>query len=217
MSPNMRSLEISLNAALRTADIRTISAAIGTAVRKSLNVSRLADDVGVNRTTLYHSVRSERGGPGLDLTIKILSALGVRLVVEFVRQREPYESRGSRTVLGEPGGESPPGHSTIASALTLCRQLPVSPRKRTWSEPVGMSQRCQSRKWPPSLDHLGAGEYLVEMCSFGQSACRNPGARSFALWRRGPGRVPKLLDVGSNTIVYQRAFVLFSAGSVGRY
>ena len=27
-------------------------------------------------------------------------------------QREPYESRGSRTVLGEPGGESPPGHST---------------------------------------------------------------------------------------------------------
>jgi hypothetical protein len=28
-------------------------------------------------------------------------------------QREPYESRGSRTVLGEPGGESPPGHSSI--------------------------------------------------------------------------------------------------------
>jgi probable addiction module antidote protein len=82
----MRSLEILLNAALRTADTRTICAAIGTAVRKSANVSRLADDVGVNRTTLYRSVRSERGGPGLDLTIKILSALGIRLVVAFVRQ-----------------------------------------------------------------------------------------------------------------------------------
>src|SRR5580704_3598528 len=35
-------------------------------------------------------------------------------VMETAEQREPYESRGSRTVLGEPGGESPPGHSTIA-------------------------------------------------------------------------------------------------------
>jgi hypothetical protein len=32
--------------------------------------------------------------------------------METAEQREPYESRGSRTVLGEPGGESPPGHST---------------------------------------------------------------------------------------------------------
>ena len=83
---NIRSLEISLNAALRTADTRTICAAIGTAVRTSSTVSRLADDVGVNRTTLYRSFRSERGGPGLDLTIKILSALGIRFAVEFVRQ-----------------------------------------------------------------------------------------------------------------------------------
>src|ERR1700726_5155685 len=36
-------------------------------------------------------------------------------VMETAEQQEPYESRGSRTVLGEPGGESPPGHSTIAS------------------------------------------------------------------------------------------------------
>jgi len=34
-------------------------------------------------------------------------------VMGTVEQREPYESRGSRTVLGEPGGESPPGHSTF--------------------------------------------------------------------------------------------------------
>src|SRR5215470_7875757 len=36
-------------------------------------------------------------------------------VMETAEQREPYESRGSRTVLGEPGGESPPGHSTTAA------------------------------------------------------------------------------------------------------
>jgi hypothetical protein len=32
--------------------------------------------------------------------------------MEMAEQREPYESRGSRTVLGEPGGETPPGDST---------------------------------------------------------------------------------------------------------
>src|ERR1700681_2611055 len=38
-------------------------------------------------------------------------------VMETAEQREPYESRGSRTVLGEPGGESPPGHSTMEQKL----------------------------------------------------------------------------------------------------
>jgi hypothetical protein len=35
--------------------------------------------------------------------------------METAEHREPYESRGSRTDLGAPGGESPPGDSTIAS------------------------------------------------------------------------------------------------------
>ena len=82
----MRSLEISLNAALRTADVRTICAAIGTAVRKSSNVSRLADNAGINRTALYHSFRSGQIGPKLDRAINILGAIGVQFVVEFVRQ-----------------------------------------------------------------------------------------------------------------------------------
>src|SRR5262250_3152765 len=43
------------------------------------------------------------------------SSLTASCVMETAEQQEPYESRGSRTVLGEPGGESPPGHSTIAS------------------------------------------------------------------------------------------------------
>ena len=33
--------------------------------------------------------------------------------------REPCESRGSRTVLGAPGGEIPPGDSTIAAFAAL--------------------------------------------------------------------------------------------------
>ena len=33
-------------------------------------------------------------------------------VMETAEHREPYESRGSRTDLGAPGGESPPGDST---------------------------------------------------------------------------------------------------------
>src|ERR1700687_1838082 len=43
------------------------------------------------------------------------SSLTGSYVMETAEQREPYESRGSRTVLGEPGGESPPGHSTVAT------------------------------------------------------------------------------------------------------
>jgi hypothetical protein len=39
--------------------------------------------------------------------------------------REPYESRGSRTVLGAPGGESPPGDSTFTVAgQVLRREVP---------------------------------------------------------------------------------------------
>ena len=34
--------------------------------------------------------------------------------METAEHREPYESRGSRTDLGAPGGESPPGDSTWA-------------------------------------------------------------------------------------------------------
>src|ERR1700693_4415259 len=40
------------------------------------------------------------------------SSLTGSYVMAMAEQLEPYESRGSRTVLGEPGGESPPGHST---------------------------------------------------------------------------------------------------------
>src|SRR6516225_2252927 len=40
--------------------------------------------------------------------------------------REPYESRGSRTVLGAPGGETPPGDSSIATVSRHPRQVRAS-------------------------------------------------------------------------------------------
>ena len=39
--------------------------------------------------------------------------------VPTVEHREPCESRGSRTVLGAPGGEIPPGDSTGPTTLTV--------------------------------------------------------------------------------------------------
>src|SRR5450631_3088539 len=48
-------------------------------------------------------------------------------VMATAEQREPYESGGSRTVLGEPGGESPPGHSTIASCRASKRHVGSTP------------------------------------------------------------------------------------------
>ena len=48
------------------------------------------------------------------------SSLTGSYVMATAEQQERYESRGSRTVAGEPGGESPPGHSSkteVASSL----------------------------------------------------------------------------------------------------
>src|SRR6266516_4766224 len=44
-----------------------------------------------------------------------LSSLTGSYVMATAEHREPYESRGSRTVLGAPGGESPPGDSSISA------------------------------------------------------------------------------------------------------
>src|SRR5882672_9206876 len=46
------------------------------------------------------------------------SSLTGSYVMATAEHREPYESRGSRTVLGAPGGESPPGDSPIRASTT---------------------------------------------------------------------------------------------------
>jgi len=90
-------MEISLNAALRTADVRTVLAAIDAAVHKSANLLRLAESAGLDRSTLYRAFRSEKIGPNLDVAIKILSALGFQLVVEFMRQPKSRTNRFARS------------------------------------------------------------------------------------------------------------------------
>ena len=48
---------------------------------------------------------------GFAVQIQLCSLTG-SYVMATAEHREPYESRGSRTDLGAPGGESPPGDST---------------------------------------------------------------------------------------------------------
>src|SRR5260370_26896052 len=44
--------------------------------------------------------------------------------METAEHREPYESRGSRTDLGAPGGESPPGASTLTVVSSAAEVRP---------------------------------------------------------------------------------------------
>jgi hypothetical protein len=45
--------------------------------------------------------------------------------MEMAEHREPCEPRGSRTVLGEPGGESPPDYSTREVRLSSSKSRPL--------------------------------------------------------------------------------------------
>src|SRR6266850_274048 len=49
-------------------------------------------------------------------------------VMATAEHREPCDSRGSRTVLGAPGGEIPPGDSTNCEKLSVSISLPVFPK-----------------------------------------------------------------------------------------
>src|SRR5215467_3751817 len=53
----------------------------------------------------------EIGLTGCAVSIRSSSLTG-SYVMETAEHREPYESKGSRTVLGAPGGETPPSDST---------------------------------------------------------------------------------------------------------
>jgi hypothetical protein len=44
-----------------------------------------------------------------------------------VEHREPCESRGSRTVLGAPGGEIPPGDSSLSTVSALSGDFRLGP------------------------------------------------------------------------------------------
>src|SRR6266581_6436908 len=67
------------------------------------------------------------------------SSLIGHYVMATAEHREPCDSRGSCTVLGAPGGEIPPGDSTIASDRCAPKKLHVrcSP-KATQSQTLGI-------------------------------------------------------------------------------
>src|SRR6516225_8437945 len=80
----------------------------------------------------------ETGLTGYAESIQHSSPIGSS-VMETAEHREPYEPRGSRTDLGAPGGESPPGDSTFSDAAISSRDGPVwvdsSPSR--WVSKVG--------------------------------------------------------------------------------
>ena len=71
----------------------------------------------------------ETGLRGFAVQIQLCSLIG-SCVMATAEHREPYESRGSRTVLGARGGAIPPRDSTkpesalfgLMSAFSSCRQ-----------------------------------------------------------------------------------------------
>src|SRR5262249_2241471 len=60
------------------------------------------------------------GLTGYAASIRCSSLTG-SYAMETAEHREPYESRGSRTVLGAPGGEIPPGDSPDWESVTMPR------------------------------------------------------------------------------------------------
>ena len=96
----MRQKEIALNAALKTADAKTVCAALEELVRSSPNVSKLAHDARIDRSRIYRSFRGNKG-PRLAVVINLLRAAGFRLIVKFERQpkkaKPNHFGQGSKT------------------------------------------------------------------------------------------------------------------------
>jgi probable addiction module antidote protein len=93
-------LEIAFNEAFKTADPKAICDVLDNFVR-SWSISRVAKDVGVDRSVLYRSFRGKKG-PRLSLVIGVLRSAGFRLVVTFERQpkvdKQPNRyGQGSKT------------------------------------------------------------------------------------------------------------------------
>jgi probable addiction module antidote protein len=85
LAKKLHSIESSLNAALRTADVETIFVAFGAAIHRQKSIKELALNAGLNRITLHRMFRPKKN-PSLDSVVKVLHGLGFQFVVEYVRQ-----------------------------------------------------------------------------------------------------------------------------------
>ena len=96
----MRRQEIALNAALKTANAKTVCAALEELVRSSPNVSKLAHEARIDRSRIYRTFRGNKG-PRLAVVINLLRAAGFRLIVKFERQpkkaKPNHFGQGSKT------------------------------------------------------------------------------------------------------------------------
>jgi probable addiction module antidote protein len=88
LTKSLRSMQISLNAALRTAEVSRIFAAFDAAIHGQENLSEFAFKVGLDRSTLYRVFRSGKDGPPLDKAINISRILGFQFVAKFEHQPE---------------------------------------------------------------------------------------------------------------------------------
>src|SRR5260370_27612957 len=86
-----------------------------------------------------------RGTGSIGCAARIQHSLPIgHYATATAEHREPYESRGSRTVLGAPGGESPPGDSSIVTRLSLRRERAALARKLQFIEADQPDCRGQS-------------------------------------------------------------------------
>jgi len=83
-----------LEAALKRADAPTIFAAMDALVRTSPNVSKLAKDVGTERSALYRTFRGDKG-PRLSMMVRVLSSSGFQLIVN-AHGSHPQNGRPNR-------------------------------------------------------------------------------------------------------------------------
>ena len=78
-----------------------------------------------------------------------------RTMARSLRHRQ---TKGAETDTPDLTFSAPHPYSTIRVTLTVRRSLPVFPNKRTIHELVGMSQRCQLRKYKSSLDEVAPSD-----------------------------------------------------------
>jgi probable addiction module antidote protein len=83
-----------LNEALANDNVAVFAMAVGRVMRDQ-NVVALAEETGLRRENLYRMFRGSRD-PTLGNTMKMLAALGVRLVVEPRSSINPKASRPKR-------------------------------------------------------------------------------------------------------------------------
>src|SRR6516165_6964409 len=69
----------------------------------------------------------EIGSTGYAVPIQPSSPIG-RYVMATAEHREPCDSRGSCTVLGAPGGETPPGDSSGADIMRALAMSALPPK-----------------------------------------------------------------------------------------